>query len=72
MLWKNDEIGNALIHVVWWAPYEVAKSIGALFSLSSIKGEIASLAGIPKMLQKRKDMKARITKTGAEMRKWFV
>lgn len=72
VLWKNDEIGNALIHVVWWAPYEVAKSIGALFLLSSIKGEIASLAGIPKMLQKRKDMKTRITKTGGEMRKWFV
>lgn len=72
VLWKNDEIGNALLHLIWWVPYEVAKSIGALFSWSAIKGEAASLVGIPKMLKKRADLKDRIKVSGSETRKWFV
>ncbi|MEO5928029.1 MAG: glycosyltransferase family 2 protein [Patescibacteria group bacterium] len=72
VLIKNDEAVNALIHLVWWLPYEIAKSIGALFSWSSIKGEAASLGGIPKMLKKRAELAPRVKVQGADIRKWFV
>jgi hypothetical protein len=72
VLWKNDEIGNVLIHLIWWLPYELAKFVGALFSWSAIKGETASIVGIPKMLRKREDLKTRVKVQGGAMRKWFV
>lgn len=69
---KNDEAASALLHLIWWLPYELAKFIGGFFSWSQMKGEAASLAGLPRMLKKRAEIKRRSRVGGAQMRKWFV
>lgn len=72
VLLKNDEFGNALRHAPWWLPYEIAKGFAGLFSLSQLKGEFASGAGLVKILKKRGEISRRATASGADIRKWFV
>lgn len=72
MLIKNDEFVNALLHALWWAPYELAKVLASVLSLSQIKGQFASLGGIPSMLKKRGEIARRAKVSGGEIRRWFV
>jgi GT2 family glycosyltransferase len=72
VLLKNDEIGNALLHAIWWLPYEIFKAVAAIFSWSGLKGEASSLIGIPRALSKRADLSQRVKTRGGEIRKWFV
>lgn len=72
MILKNDTAGNLLLHLPWWLPYELAKAVAGCISWTTIKGEIASLAGVPKMLKKRTELAARAKVSGAAMRKWMV
>lgn len=72
VLIKNDEFLNAILHLIWWFPYELAKVAASLASWSQIKGQFASILGLPKMLRKRAEIKKRAKISGAEIRKWFV
>ncbi|MBU0540417.1 glycosyltransferase family 2 protein [Patescibacteria group bacterium] len=71
MILKNDSAANLFLHLPWWKTYEIGKVIAACFSLSSLKGEFASLAGMPKMLRKRFAYSKRFTANSADLRKWF-
>jgi GT2 family glycosyltransferase len=68
---KNDEGVNLLIHCIWWFPYELAKLLVSIFSWAQLKGQFASLTGLPAMLHKRSELKRRAKVKGVEMRKWF-
>lgn len=72
VLIKNDEFVNALLHLVWWLPYEVAKFVASVLSYSQIKGQFASLMGVSTMLKKRAEIRRRAKVSGAEIRTWFV
>lgn len=72
VLLKNDTLPNALIHAAWWLPYETAKMVASLGSVSAIKGELASLAGFSKMWKKRRELQRRKKASDAEIRKWFA
>jgi len=69
---KNDTAGNLFIHLPWWLPYEFAKFIAGFLSWTTLKGEVASLAGVPKMLRKRAELTKRAKVGGAAIRKWFA
>lgn len=71
MILKNDSVINLLLHLPWWLPYEIGKAVAACFSLSGLRGELTSLAGIPKMLKKRRVFSKRVTENSAAVRKWF-
>lgn len=72
MLMKNDRVIDSILHLPWWLPYEAAKLVASIISISQIKGQIASLLGMPKMLMKRSKFRKRIRVKGREMRRWFV
>jgi GT2 family glycosyltransferase len=72
MLWKNDEIGNQFVHLVWLVPYELGKCLVGIFSLSAWKANFQALAGLPRMWKKRKELASRAKVSGRAMRKWFV
>ncbi|MCI0479655.1 hypothetical protein L0Y59_03865, partial [Candidatus Uhrbacteria bacterium] len=69
---KNDAPVNLLLHLPWWLPYEIGKAVASLFSWSSLKGEAASIAGIPKMLRKRKELAGKVKASAAGIRKWMA
>ncbi|MFH1078404.1 MAG: glycosyltransferase family 2 protein [Patescibacteria group bacterium] len=69
---KNDTIGSLLLHFPWWLPYEIAKGFACLVSWSALKGEIASVAGIPKMLRKRAELVKKAKVGGTAIRKWMA
>jgi GT2 family glycosyltransferase len=72
LLIKNDSPVNLLMHLPWWLPYELAKFIAGFISPTQLKGEWASLMGMPAMFKKRKELKSRVTVSPEEIRKWFV
>lgn len=72
LLVKNDHPSNLFRHLFWWLPYEAAKLIAGIFSIHQLKGEVASLGGLPAMFRKRKQVMKRATVSAQEMRKWFV
>jgi GT2 family glycosyltransferase len=69
---KNDTAGNLLLHLPWWLTYELAKFVAGLFSWTALKGEAASLVGIPKMLKKRSELSKRAKASGSAIRTWFA
>ncbi|MBU1348890.1 glycosyltransferase family 2 protein [Patescibacteria group bacterium] len=69
---KNDTVGNLLLHLPWWLLYELAKAFACLFSWSSLKGEVASLAGISRMLRKRAELVKRAKVGGVAIRTWMT
>lgn len=71
-VWKNDEIGNRMMHALWILPYEAGKFITAAFSWASVRGYAAALAGFGKMWKKRRELQARAKVLGKEMRRWYV
>ena len=72
LLLKNDQWSNVLRHAIWWLPYECAKCIAGLFSLTQLKAELAGIAGVPRMVRKRKEVMRRATASAQKMREWFV
>ncbi len=72
LLLKNDQGSSMVLHLPWWLPYEAAKLIASVISPTQIKAQFASLAGIPRMLRKRRDIQKRTVASAAEMRKWFI
>jgi GT2 family glycosyltransferase len=72
VLVKNEDIVNAIIHLPWWLPYEFCKAIAGLFSLSQLKGQLASVVGVPKMIKKRFALSKRSVAGSGYVRKWFV
>ncbi len=72
VLLKNDEWQNALRHILWWLPYELAKFIVGFLSFAQLKGEVASFAGIGRMLKKRRELRARVRAAAVNIRPWFV
>jgi GT2 family glycosyltransferase len=72
MIIKNDRVIDLIHHLPWWLPYECAKLFASLLSMSQIKGQIASLVGMPKMLWKRSKIRKTRRAKGQEMRRWFV
>jgi GT2 family glycosyltransferase len=72
MIIKNDSFTNLILHLPWLLPYECAKFVVSIFSMSQIKGQFASLAGMPKMLVKRFKLRKQGRAKGREMRRWFV
>ncbi|MFA6446674.1 MAG: glycosyltransferase family 2 protein [Patescibacteria group bacterium] len=72
VLAKNLAFSDLLWHGLWILPYEIGKMLAALFSWSSLKGYGAALAGLPKMLKKRKELKAICTEGAQKIRPWFV
>ncbi len=82
MVWKNDEWLNLILHSPWIVPSEFVKTLGSLVSLSILRGNLTALAGIGKMIRKRRELgrRARVgggapsfaSDRGGAMRKWFV
>lgn len=72
LLLKNEQRSNMLLHLPWWLPYEAAKLVASLITPAQLKAQFASLAGIPAMWRKRREIMRRATVTPAEMRKWLV
>ncbi|MBU2509531.1 glycosyltransferase, partial [Patescibacteria group bacterium] len=69
---KNDEILNSILHLPWWASYEIMKTFANLFSPSSLKGQFVSLVGVPKMIKKRSELNRRVKRQGRNIRRWFI
>lgn len=57
LLVKHLSASDLLIHGFWILPYELCKLLAAFFSLSSLKGYLYAVGGLPKMLKKRKKYK---------------
>ena len=72
MLVKNESVIDLILHMPWWLPYEAAKLVASILSMSQIKGQIASLMGMPKMLVKRSKIRKHRRAKRREMRRWFV
>ena len=72
LVWKNDELRNRLMHLPWIFVTQMGACLAALVSPAALRGKIASLSGIGKMLAKRGELRKRANVSGGEMRKWFV
>jgi len=65
---KHLSFSDILVHGIWILPYEIGKLIAAIFSLTSIKGYIEALRGLPKMLNKRKKYRQKERVTARDLR----
>jgi GT2 family glycosyltransferase len=68
LLIKHLSASDIFVHGLWILPYESAKLIAAIFSWASIKGYFASIAGLPKMWKKRKNLKQKERVPAASIR----
>ncbi len=57
LLAKHLSVSDLFVHGLWILPYELLKFAAAVFSPGSLKGYLHALAGLPKMLKKRKKYK---------------
>jgi len=72
MILKNEDVVNLLMHAPWIVPYECAKWIANSFTVTGWKAHLASLAGVARMLKKRRVIHTRRSATPADIRTWMV
>lgn len=72
LIWKNDELGNLLLHLPWIGLYEFGKFVVGIFSLSTWRAWGQALSGLPNILKKRKSMASNVRVMGKSLRRWFV
>lgn len=72
LLIKHEEFGNAVMHALWIVPYEAGKTLIALVTPTGWAAIGETLAGWPKMWQKRWALAKRAKVKGAAIRKLFA
>ena len=72
LLFKHLQPSDLFFHAPWIIPYEFAKLIAALLSLSSLKGYLATFGGLGRISKQRQRLKRRDSLSPTDFRKLLV